>query len=1558
MEASSNADHLHVEDDVNKMSSTSSGLEDVKHQPQYLTSQQLQMKDQRGVIVQVEDVNDAMFKDEAGSSYVTQQQHDVNHFTQSADYSTGDGGELVSSSQVVLSSSSSSSTSSIDGGVVTEFLNRQSYFNDSRATSNTVSGGVYQLSASEVVNVNNGDQNQYLDPALLRIIDSKLTNMLGNNLNNIPADQKEMIYESVVRNVIGLVSSNHRVTSYSNSTSNSTSANNVVVGGGGGSAEDKLDLSSNAVVQVDAGIFGEEVNNMDMDINAIDDVELHVINDRIHSDDDAAAAVVQMPSDDDAAAQLMQVRVSTVDGGRLLNFVSSSSGLDGREVVCLENQNVLLEEEGDVVVSSHPSNGHDKTLHLVHDAGQPFSIELENPGFTDDDDRYATEVSVIHQLETDENVTSTVDIVQQEEDEELEEEETTRAGGGSHLVTTTSIDLPLNSMLQQRLHIIDVSMTDDSSIIAIPDNKSNQRPKRNANKNRLIKNDSAASSSSTSSSSSSSTSTSSAANTNEIGKWCEECHVSYLTGCSKHRVQQISDKPVLTRARASLPAPYLSILKVDTHSNGQNVYGVVAKKSISKRTQFGPVEGVLIQQQEMKNQSSVNEFVLQLETMDNELVTVDVSDENQCNWMGFVRAAESYKEQNLVVLQQEHNLFYITTKTILPKTELKVGYSVQYASRRGLNVLQHEKDEEDNSWPCFECNQSFCSSEELQQHLNEHDNIVNESNPFDESEKVTSANVKKSKSKTKSAKKSTKNKNKKSSSETIGEFRCELCAKVFPRQYSLQRHQALHSGEKKYKCTVCDKSFTHVYNRNRHLRRHRVPAGNSSSTTQNETEVNVGNSLNSSVSSSSTKKASKTLFKKKQQVEGNEWECTNCNLTFDNPNLLNLHTLTHAAEDVAGLDDFTMDDHQQDFNTENGCYPSLDDGNSSSLIGGVNEVLQCPQCTQNFPTKKQLIEHASTHGKIQQKKSYRGVVNPAKPYKCELCYKAFAAEDRLQRHMMVHGSEDEKPLQCCFCEKRFLNNSALACHIKVHSDEKRIYECPICKEEFDQVVMLKEHIRIHSISGYFTCPSCQKSFDEYNQIRKHIRIFHSDKKFPCDHCDKVFPRPDKLKLHMLRHSTHREFLCASCGKQFKRKDKLKEHMKRMHSMEREARLAMKPQKTMSIKKFIPKVLPTDYHRFIYKCHSCLLGFKRRGMLVNHLAKRHPEIRPDTVPELNLPILKTTRDYYCQYCEKIYKSSSKRKAHIMKQHPGAELPMSNRRKGGIPEIPGVPNPTYSQTVGSVTTLPHNCEWCHKQYASKAKLLQHQRKKHMNLLPESQQIPRSHHRESKMSDQMQSPESQVFINDQVTVTTQTSDVEFNNDSVSEETKQLKGPQQQQQHQHQVAEIYVDQDQVHATVVVAHDDKMNQVTSSGDVIPATDLLTQAMSELTQSLDVYVTTHEYNNHLQRADQSQQSSEVVVCTPTFVTTPPHHSSASSPSNHHQQQQHQQQHNVTEVTIDRSQLGHLLGSVTGADGSSGSVGGGGGGQSRSETVDDAMQITSSFIQQSWTRNNFSDYNQH
>ncbi|KAJ8941230.1 hypothetical protein NQ318_015662 [Aromia moschata] len=648
-------------------------------------------------------------------------------------------------------------------------------------------------------------------------------------------------------------------------------------------------------------------------------------------------------------------------------------------------------------------------------------------------------------------------------------------------------------------------------------------------------------------------------------------------------VYSITDKPILSRARASLPESYLVINRVNELENG-----VFAKKAIPKRTQFGPLEGVLLLNNEnIKNESSLV-YLIEIE---GSVYKMDVSDEISSNWMSFVRKANTYEEQNLVITQENGTIYFTTTTNILPKQELKVGYSTAYAQYFGLPMLQPQ---EVRSWPCYECPAKFSSSEELQKHLNVHDEEKDEN--------------------TRPRRKLPKNKRrllKKCQTEVV---ECNICKEIFFQyNYNSLKH---HITEKhNFKQGVVEDYFAIVVN----------------------------------------------------------YKCDTCNTGFKSEALLKIHNLEHDPD---------------------------------SAEEQLNHV--CPACQRKFPTQRQLVMHVMAHALPK-------MVVQQERVKCPVCYKRFALRERLQKHMLVHGSEESKPLQCKTCNKRFLNNSALACHIKTHYIGKKVFECPICKESFDHVLKLKLHVPQHCHNNTFTCPHCKKIFKKYNIIRKHIRAFHCERKHTCQHCSKMFPTQDKLRMHLLCHSDHREFLCADCGKQFKRKDKLKFHCKRMHSEERENTIpkASKPT-TLPSKKFTPKVEPTDFHRFIYKCHACLVGFKRRGMLVNHLAKRHPDISPDSVPELNLPILQTTRDYYCQYCDKVYKSSSKRKAHILKNHPGAALPMSNRKQGSLQEVSGLPNPTFSQTVGSITTRPQSCKWCHKQYASKAKLLQHQRKKHADQM----------------------------------------------------------------------------------------------------------------------------------------------------------------------------------------------------------------------------------------------------
>uniref|UniRef100_A0A8C1LEI4 PR domain zinc finger protein 10 n=1 Tax=Cyprinus carpio TaxID=7962 RepID=A0A8C1LEI4_CYPCA len=605
---------------------------------------------------------------------------------------------------------------------------------------------------------------------------------------------------------------------------------------------------------------------------------------------------------------------------------------------------------------------------------------------------------------------------------------------------------------------------------------------------------------------------------------CEDCNNANPGACLKHGpLHPILSRPVMSKARASLPL----VLYIDRFLGG-----VFTKRRIPKRTQFGPIEGPLVPQSQLQD----THIHLKLYMLDPEKegeraedLWFDLTDEERCNWMMFVRPAQNHLEQNLVAYQYGSDIFYTTIKNIQPKQELKVWYAASYAefvNQKVHDVTDEERKvlrEQEKNWPCYECNRRFMSSEQLQQHLNMHDDKLN----------------------------------------------------------LIQRPKGRGRGRGR-------KRF------------------------------------------------------------------------------------------------------------------------GAARRPGRRTKFICPQTPVESADKTQnaALQH------LFIRKSFR-------PFKCSQCGKAFRDKDKLDQHMRYHGRDGCRHM-CHQCGKGFLSNAALEDHLQLHSDQ-RTYSCLFCAESYDRLDLLKAHVEVHLVNGCFSCPSCKKTFTDFIQVKKHVRSFHSEKIFQCSECEKAFCRPDKLRLHMLRHSDRKDFLCSTCGKQFKRKDKLREHMQRMHNPEREAKKADRIHRTKALKQKEPT---TDFESFMFKCRLCMMGFRRRGMLVNHLSKRHPEMRLEEVPELTLPIIKPNRDYFCQYCDKVwtpsahecsagvvYKSASKRKAHILKNHPGAELPPSIRKLR--PAGPGEPDPmlsTHTQLTGTIATAPVCCPHCAKQYSSKTKMVQHIRKKH--------------------------------------------------------------------------------------------------------------------------------------------------------------------------------------------------------------------------------------------------------
>ncbi|XP_053320899.1 PR domain zinc finger protein 4 isoform X2 [Spea bombifrons] len=264
--------------------------------------------------------------------------------------------------------------------------------------------------------------------------------------------------------------------------------------------------------------------------------------------------------------------------------------------------------------------------------------------------------------------------------------------------------------------------------------------------------------------------------------WCTLCDRAYPADCPEHGpVTFIPDSPIESRARLSLPKQ----LALRQSVTGADV-GVWTQETIPVRTCFGPLIGQESQSLEVAGwtDKSANHIWKMYHSGVMEFCII-ATDENECNWMMFVRKARNREEQNLVAYPHDGKIYFCTSQEISPQEELLFYYSRDYARQMGI-------PEHPEVLLCH-CGKECSSYADLKSHMNSHL----------PSEPLSSGASTPGLTPTKQRK-----------------WKCSMCPRAFSSSSKLNVHYMVHMGMKPHKCEFCSKAFCDPSNLRTHLRIH------------------------------------------------------------------------------------------------------------------------------------------------------------------------------------------------------------------------------------------------------------------------------------------------------------------------------------------------------------------------------------------------------------------------------------------------------------------------------------------------------------------------------------------------------------------------------------------------------------------------------------------------------------------------------------------------------------------------------------------------------------------
>ncbi|XP_061385100.1 PR domain zinc finger protein 5-like isoform X4 [Danaus plexippus] len=189
--------------------------------------------------------------------------------------------------------------------------------------------------------------------------------------------------------------------------------------------------------------------------------------------------------------------------------------------------------------------------------------------------------------------------------------------------------------------------------------------------------------------------------------------------------------------------------------------------------------------------------------------------------------------------------------------------------------------------------------------------------------------------------------------------------------------------------------------------------------------------------------------------------------------------------------------------------------------------IPCPICPDSyFGYFKKLLEHMNEHH------SNNNIV-------CVYCGVTFRGHSNYRAHISRYHRR--KACTCPECKKDFWNLEKLARH-KANVHGTKNFKCVQCNEKFITQHLMRRHLVSAHGSGH-KCSHCGKLFTLNSHMRNHVRRSHlKEKNVECPVCKDRFFDIALLKVHMVKHVGARNYHCDICGKKFLWKKNLRGHL--------------------------------------------------------------------------------------------------------------------------------------------------------------------------------------------------------------------------------------------------------------------------------------------------------------------------------------------------------------------------------------------------------------------------------